>query len=135
MKSWNITMITGLVGVLYFVLISLVFGPMNLVIGNQIAFIAVSILAIIAAVVNGREADNSTWRTWVGLIGALLIALPGVSSLVASLLLLGGDSLVDLASSLATLAAIGMLILLPVGIVMCLVAGFSRYHENRRFVA
>lgn len=46
MKSWNITMITGLVGVLYFVLISLVFGPMNLVIGNQIAFIAVSILRL-----------------------------------------------------------------------------------------
>lgn len=133
MKSWNITMITGLVGVLYFVLISLVFGPMDLVIGNQIAFILVSVLAIIAAVANGREADNPTWHTWVGLIGALLIALPGVSSLVASLLLLAGDSMVNLASSLATVAAIGMLILLPVGIVMCLVAGFSRFHTARRF--
>ena len=94
-----------------------------------------SLLAIIAAVVNGRESSESTWKTWVGLVGALLIAVPGVCSLAASLLILAGDMAPTLTNTLATVATLGMLILLPVGIVMCLVAGFSRFHEARRVPA
>ena len=135
MKSWNITMITGLAGVVYFALISLVFAPMNLTIGMFVAFMALTVLAIATAVVNAREAAISTWRTWVGLVGALLIALPGVSSVVANLLLGIGGGLLTLANTLATVGSVGMLILLPVGIVMCLVAGFSRFHEARRVAA
>lgn len=135
MKRWNITLITGLAGVLYFLLISLVFAPMNLPAGAQITFILLSLLAIIAAVVNGRESSESTWKTWVGLVGALLIAVPGVCSLAASLLILAGDMAPTLTNTLATVATLGMLILLPVGIVMCLVAGFSRFHEARRVPA
>ena len=135
MKSWNITMITGLAGVLYFALISLVFAPMNLAIGMYIAFVVLTVLAIITVVVNARESSVSTWRTWVGLVGALLIAVPGVSSLLANLLLGTGDNLLTLANTLATVASIGMLVMLPVGIVLCLVAGFSRYHATRRVPA
>ena len=135
MKSWNITMITGLAGVVYFALISLVFAPMNLAIGMYGAFTALTVLAIIAAVINARESSISTWRTWVGLVGALLIAVPGVCSLLANLLLGAGDTLLTLANTLATVASIGMLVMLPVGIVLCLFAGFSRYHATRRVFA
>ena len=135
MQSWNITLTTGLAGVVYFALISLVFAPMNLTIGMFVAFMALTVLAIATAVVNAREAAISTWRTWVGLVGALLIALPGVSSVVANLLLGTGGGLLTLANTLATVASIGMLVMLPVGIVMCLVAGLSRYHATRRVFA
>ncbi len=135
MKSWNITMITGLADIVYFALISLWSAPMNLTIGKFVALMALTVLAIATAVVNAREAAISTWRTWVGLVGALLIALPGVSSVVANLLLGTGGGLLTLANTLATVASIGMLVMLPVGIVMCLVAGFSRYHATRRVFA
>lgn len=135
MKSWNITMITGLLGVLFFVLISLVFAPMNLGIAMYIAFILLTVVAIIAVVVNARESNKSTWRTWVGLIGALLIATPGVCSVLADLLVSLGDAMMTLANTLATIGSVGILILLPIGIVMCLVAGFSRFHEARRVAA
>ncbi|GAB3593352.1 hypothetical protein CFAEC_00790 [Corynebacterium faecale] len=135
MKRWNITLITGLAGVLFFALISLVFAPMDLAIGMYIAFILLTVVAIIAAVVNAREASESTWRTWVGLVGALLIATPGVCSVLANLLISSGDAMMTLANTLATVGSVGMLILLPVGIVMCLVAGFSRFHEARRVAA
>ncbi len=135
MNSWNLTMITGLLGVLYFVLISLVFAPMNLGTGMYISLMLLTVVAIITVVVNARQSANSTWRTWVGLIGALLIAVPGVCSVLAELLIASGDALMTLANTLAVVGSLGILVLLPIGIIMCLLAGFSRYHETRRMLA
>lgn len=136
MKSWNITMITGLAGVLYFFLMSLVFAPMQLTIGNQIAFAALSLLALVAAAVNVRERNNPTWRTWVGLIGALLIVLPAACFLLGNLVLgFNGSEASTLVNTLLSVSAIGVLFLLPIGIIMCLIAGFSRFYATRRVAA
>lgn len=132
MNPWNPTMITGLLGVVYFTLAALVFAPMNLSVAAQIAFVVFSLTALPAVVENFRERDTSTWKTWTGLVGALFILLPGVSLLLGQLVLaLNGGGASVLVNTLLSLSSIGMIFLLPIGIILCLLAGFARFHQRR----
>lgn len=125
-------MITGLIGVLYYLLVALVFAPMDLTVASQIAFAVLSLTALPAVIENFRERDNSTWRTWAGLVGALLILLPGLSLLTGQLvLLLNGGAASTLVNTLLSLSSIGVIFLLPVGIILCLLAGFARFYQRR----
>lgn len=78
---------------------------------------------------NFRDRNNSTWKTWTGLVGGLLIAVPGICLLVGNLVLLAVDGNPStMVNTLLSVAGIGAIFLLPIGIIMCLIAGFNRYY-------
>ncbi|BAU94574.1 hypothetical protein N24_0312 [Corynebacterium suranareeae] len=133
MKTFNPTMIAGLIGVLYFVLLTLFFSIQDMELAAEIAFGIVTIVGLIAVWDNFRDRNNSTWATWTGLVGGLLIAVPGICLLLGNLVLLavnGNPS--TMVNTLLSVAAIGALFLLPIGIIMCLIAGFSRFYTARK---
>lgn len=119
-------MVAGLVGVAYFVLLSLALIP-------RIGFIVITVVALSAAVSAARLPDSRSWPTWAGLVGALLMAVPGVFLLLGNLALtLNTVEASTLVNTLLTVSSIGVLYLLPLGIILCLLAGFSRYYQARR---
>lgn len=129
MKTFNPTMIAGLIGVLYFVLLTLISSIQDMELAAEIAFGIVTIVGLIAVWDNFRDRNNSTWKTWTGLVGGLLIAVPGICLLVGNLVLLAVDGNPStMVNTLLSVAGIGAIFLLPIGIIMCLIAGFNRYY-------
>lgn len=129
MKTFNPTMIAGLIGVLYFVLLTLISSIQDMELAAEIAFGIVTIVGLIAVWDNFRDRNNSTWKTWTGLVGGLLIAVPGICLLVGNLVLLAVDGNPStMVNTLLSVAGIGAIFLLPIGIIMCLIAGFNRFY-------
>ncbi|MFW8623921.1 hypothetical protein ACOI1A_08240 [Corynebacterium glutamicum] len=129
MKTFNPTMIAGLIGVLYFVLLTLIFSIQDMELAAEVAFGIVTIVGLIAVWDNFRDRNNSTWKTWTGLVGGLLIAVPGICLLVGNLVLLAVDGNPStMVNTLLSVAGIGAIFLLPIGIIMCLIAGFNRFY-------
>lgn len=133
MKTINPTMIAGLIGVLYFVLLTLFFSIQNMELAAEIAFGIVTIVGLLAVWDNFRDRDNSTWKTWVGLVGGLLISVSGICLLLGNLILFAvGGTPSTMVNTLLSVAGIGVIFLLPIGIVLCLIAGFNRFYAARR---
>ncbi|ANE02944.1 hypothetical protein [Corynebacterium crudilactis] len=133
MKTINPTMIAGLIGVLYFVLLTLFFSIQNMELAAEIAFGIVTIVGLLAVWDNFRDRDNSTWKTWAGLVGGLLISVSGICLLLGNLILFAvGGTPSTMVNTLLSVAGIGVIFLLPIGIVLCLIAGFNRFYAARR---
>lgn len=133
MKTVNPTMIAGLAGVLYFILLTLFFSIQGMEIAAEVAFGVVTIFGIVAVWDNFRDRNNSSWTTWTGLVGGLLIAVPGLCLLLGNLVLLATNGApTTIVNTLLSVSAIGALFLLPAGIVFCLIAGFNRFYTAQR---
>lgn len=133
MKTFNPTMIAGLIGVLYFILLTVLFSFQDMEIAAEIAFAVVTLVGFVAVWDNFRFRNNSTWTTWVGMVGGLLICVPGICLLVGNLVLWITDGEPStMVNTLLSVSAIGTIFLLPIGIIMCLLAGFNRFYAAKR---
>ena len=133
MKNMNLTRLAGLLGVLYFILLTLVFSAQGMQVVAGVAYAIISLAGLVAAWDNFRDRNNPTWKTWVGLVGGLLIFVPGLCLLLGNgVLSLTGGNPSTLVNALLSVAAIGAIYLLPIGIMMCLIAGFNRFYETLR---